>query len=152
MNERFDKRKHLKADRYWDEEEDAYFAKNQMSWYLFKGQDVPKQQPVRHTFYELYDNEVKYNEIRKAYKCKILQNDEDIPSTRRTPSVKELCTITVELPKTFSELESWINPREVKFKKLEFDIEMVPSGASCDFSIYYEDEKLGSQQASVEFD
>ncbi|KZL84344.1 hsp70 family chaperone [Colletotrichum incanum] len=152
MNERFDKKRHIKEDRYWDKEEDAYFANNQMSWYLFKGQDVPKQQPVRHTFYQLYGNEDEYNEISKAYKCKILQNDEDMPSTRRTSSVKELCIITVELPKPFSELEDWINPKGVKFKKLEFDVEMVPSGASCDFSIYYGDEKLGSQQASVEFD
>lgn len=80
-----------------------------------------------------------------------MQCDDDEPPRRKTNAVKDFCTITVELGIDYEDLEDLVTESGKVLKKLGYAIEMIPSGASIDFSIYHGDFKLGSKQARVDF-
>ncbi|KAI2620987.1 actin-like ATPase domain-containing protein [Hypomontagnella submonticulosa] len=148
----FEDGKHLNEDRYWDDDEGRFFANNQMQWYLEKGQNVPKLQPVQHSFYQLFSSEDAYYEASSEFKAKVKQCDDDTPPSRNTSKVKDLCTITVKLDVPYEALEDFYGAQGKMLKKLDYTVEMVPSGASIDFAVLYDGIKLGSQNARVEFE
>ncbi|KAF5608374.1 hsp70 family chaperone [Fusarium subglutinans] len=46
----FEEGKHLKKDRFWDEDQGEYRADNQMEWYLKKGDCISKSEKLSHPF------------------------------------------------------------------------------------------------------
>lgn len=116
-----------------------------------KGQNVPKLEPVRHSFYETFDDEDHYGENRGKLSISIYQCDEDKPPDRRNSSVVKFCVVRVDLGVDYEDLEDEITESGRFLKKLHYDVEMVPSGASIDFAVYHEGIKLGSKQASIDF-
>jgi hypothetical protein len=48
------------------------------------------------------------------------------------------------LAKSFEDLNDYDSPSGKRVKKIDFDIEMVPSGASVEFSVYESGRKIGS--------
>lgn len=84
---------------------------------------------------------------------RVLQCDsENPPKQINHPGVSELCEITwntrgisyKDLDRNFSDFG--------KYKSLEYDIEVRPSGASHDFAVMYQGRKLGSQNVGVAYD
>ncbi|KAL3474643.1 hypothetical protein BJX99DRAFT_231373 [Aspergillus californicus] len=140
---------HEREDRYRDEKEGIWRANNQMQWYLQKGENVSNKEPVQHSFYQGYETE---DEFDDDLEIRILQCDDDAPPSRRSASVKELCTFTINCRGVaFNSLESYEGENGKRLKKFDFDLEMVPSGASNVFALYHRGRKLGSETAGVEF-
>ena len=81
----------------------------------------------------------------------IYQCEDDDPPTRLTRSVKKLCVFKYTLDVAYSSLKDYININGEKMKKLRYVLEMIPSGASNEFRIFYKGEKLGSHNVSTEF-
>ena len=81
----------------------------------------------------------------------IYQCEDDDPPTRLTKSVKKLCVFKYTLDVAYSSLKDYINKNGGKTKKLDYILEMIPSGASTEFRVLYEGEKLGSHNVSTEF-
>ena len=77
--------------------------------------------------------------------------EDDDPPTRITRSVKKLCVVKSTLDVGYSSLEDYINVKGGKKKKLNYVIEMIPSGASNEFRVLYEGETLGSHNVSTVF-
>lgn len=77
-------------------------------------------------------------------------DDKEAP-LRKTSSVKHLCSITGEVGIPFSELKDRQTPSGKTLKVLEYDIEMVPSGASLEFNVYIEGRKMGESKVAVSF-
>ncbi|KAI0139600.1 actin-like ATPase domain-containing protein [Hypoxylon sp. NC0597] len=152
VSERFEAGKHLEEDKYYDRDEGHYFVSNQMQWFLEKGQNVPKLQPVQHAYYRLFRSEDHFEEAANRFEYEIRQCDDDVPPSRFNDRIKNLCTITLELDVPYESLEDFISAEGKMMKKFNFVVEMVPSGASIDFSILYQGIKLGSQNAKIEFE
>ena len=82
----------------------------------------------------------------------ILQCDDDEPSETRTDDMKELCSIDCRIDHIkFDSLPTYPAPNGKMVRRLNFEIEMVPSGASNVFAVYYAEKQLGQQQASINF-
>ncbi len=169
----FEKGKHRPEDRYRDELEGVWRAENQMEWYLRKvrpmhpyldteapgaivrliglaqGDNVSKAQPKQKSFYQAYGKE---KEFTKSHIDTIYQCDEDVPPSRLTKAVKPLCSITCDLDIPYHALEDLDGANGRKLKMFCYEIEMIPSGASNEFSILYKDVKLASQDARIEFE
>ncbi|OQE47198.1 hypothetical protein PENCOP_c001G01352 [Penicillium coprophilum] len=145
----YDEAVHLARDRYWDNHEGIWRASKQMEWYLRKGDDVLKARPVRHDFYRSYKSEDEFDDMITTI---IMQCDDNDPPSRHNTSVKELCRIHVSLEGiSYSSLESYKGENGQALKKFSYDLEMVPSGASTEFAVWYQGRKLGSGQADVHF-
>lgn len=158
--------KHRPEDRYRDELEGVWRARNQMEWYLRKvgwfgstevsirlispaqGENVSKAQPKQKGFYISYSRE---KDFKRTHTDTIYQCDEDDPPSRLTTGVQELCSINCDLDIPYHALEDLEGANGAKLKMFSYTIEMIPSGASNEFSILYEGEKLASQDARIEF-
>ncbi|OBT67118.1 hypothetical protein VE03_04430 [Pseudogymnoascus sp. 23342-1-I1] len=147
----FDATIHSTTDRYRDELEGTWRASNQMMWYLKKGEDVIKAKPVSHNFYCSYglDDEDKFDETITEV---ILQCDDDTPPSKRTRNVKELCKVHVNREDTsFNSLEEFVGKNGRTLKRWDFDLKMVPSGASTEFVFSHQGEVLASGEADIDF-
>ncbi|KAL8852862.1 MAG: hypothetical protein Q9221_002238 [Calogaya cf. arnoldii] len=150
FDEDFVEGKHRPEDRYRNKLEGVWRAHNQMEWLIHyaQGDNVSKAQPKKSNFYRTYGTS---KDFTGSLRDIIFQCDEDDPPSRLTKEIQELCTIECDLDIPYDALEDLEGAGGRKLKKFEYDIEMIPSGASNEFSILYKGEKLGSQKARIEF-
>ncbi|KAJ6125279.1 hypothetical protein N7471_012596 [Penicillium samsonianum] len=140
---------HQEKDKEYDEVEGKYMAKNQMEWYMRKGEDVLKAEPVRHDYYTCYKDE---DEFGECHETNIYQCDDENPPSRRSSRVKKLCTIRINRQHiSYNSLPDFVGDSGVRSKKWNFELEMVPSGASNEFIVHYQGRRLGSGKAEVDF-
>ncbi|KAF4982165.1 hypothetical protein FZEAL_2142 [Fusarium zealandicum] len=141
----FDESKHLLEDKIWDADEGNWKATNQMRWYVTKGENVSKKEPVTHEFYRVYRKDF------NMFSVELLQCEDDIPPTRMVKSVKSLGTIECTLDTPFSALADFWNLAGEKLKKMEYELKMVPSGASLEFAVFANGNRLGKSNAHMHF-
>lgn len=79
------------------------------------------------------------------------QCDELNPPTRKTADVKNLCTIDFTVDTPYWQLPDYTNPKGEVLKRLEFEIEMTPSGASLEFAVLVNGKRQGAQNVAVNF-
>jgi hypothetical protein len=65
--------------------------------------------------------------------------------------VRKFCVVSYDPDIPFDCLEDYRSKSGKVTKKFNFEIEMVPSGASVEFAIYHDGMKLGSQNATIEY-
>ncbi|KAH9212086.1 hypothetical protein DL95DRAFT_464318 [Leptodontidium sp. 2 PMI_412] len=137
---------HLDADRVWDMHECKWMASNQMDWYLKRGENVSKKDPVKKSYYRCYTQDFGGSTSFALVQCDALE-----PPDRKTSDVTDLCKADFETSVAFSSLEEFTNDQGTKYKKLSFDLEMVPSGASLEFVVYVNGKRQGAQNVAVNF-
>ena len=81
----------------------------------------------------------------------IYQCEDDDPPTRITRSVKKLCVVKSTLDVAYSSLKDYTSGSGKRIKKLECEIEMIPSGASNEFRVLYKGEMLRSHNVTTAF-
>ncbi|KAL4908449.1 hypothetical protein BDW74DRAFT_175131 [Aspergillus multicolor] len=133
---------HKLKDRYWDEKEGMMKARNQMDWYLKK------------SYYILFNDidEFYFDEANPLTET-IYKHEGDNPPKRRTEAASELCTIRLNLKGCcdYEDLEDFKGAHGQVYQKLVYTSEMIPSGASTQFSIYFQGRKLRSQQVGIHY-
>jgi len=137
---------HLVADKEWNADECAWKAMNQMDWYLKRGENVSKKDPVRKAYYRTYRTD-----FGGSCSLDLMQYDELDPPTRKTADVKSLCTIDFTTGIPYEKLPDFTNPKGEVLKRLSFEIEMTPSGASLDFVVLINGKRQGAQNVAVNF-
>ncbi|KAI0430723.1 hypothetical protein F5Y09DRAFT_307087 [Xylaria sp. FL1042] len=137
---------HLEIDKVWDDDESIFMAANQMEWYLKRGEEVSTKAAVRHSFYNTFRSDFGGSITVAIEYC-----DEKTPPPRNTDVVKRMCSIECNIDIPFSKLKDSPNPKGTKLKRLDYDIEMVPSGASLEFNVYVEGRKMGASNVAVDF-
>ncbi|KAL6232783.1 hypothetical protein BDW75DRAFT_216790 [Aspergillus navahoensis] len=143
----FDPATHLDEDKAWYPDEGEWRANNQLNWYLRRGDNVSTTDPVRYNFYRLYRKDPGPQFSVELYECE----DHD-PPTRLEKSVVRHCKIDCTLDVPFESLEDFRSAETGNWmKKMSFDLEMVPSGATVQFVVYVEGRRMGSQNANVKF-
>ncbi|KAL2834215.1 hypothetical protein BDW59DRAFT_44951 [Aspergillus cavernicola] len=142
----FDSSEHLEEDLTWDSKKEKWRADNQMEWYIRKGDDVSTKDRVTREYTRIvardFDGEFQVH----MYQC-----EADSPPVRRESNVKRICTIKCKLDAPASELPTFKREDGVRFKELTYKVEMVPSGAAAEFTVYVHGRKQGSKNASVKF-
>ncbi|KAF5654811.1 hsp70 family chaperone [Fusarium sp. NRRL 25303] len=145
----FEEGKHLKKDRFWDEDEGEYRAGNQMQWYLKKGDCVSKSEKVSHSFYEIHDTDWDGRFSDTIYQC-----EETDPPKRLESTVEEVCTMdcTLENCMPVSRLKNHFTPKGKKKKVLNYNVRMLPTGRSVNFDVEVNGTRLGKANLNVKFD
>ena len=168
----WDEGQHVQEDKFWDDTEGVWKAQRQMDWYItrvspFHAQPcspLPQKgkhpallcshskqgdlvtEPVNRPYYRAYLKDPGPHFTVSLYQCE----DEKAPS-RKIKSVTKLCTIECELDVPFSSLPLSMNPSGEIYRKLNYNLEMVPSGASVEFSVYIDGRKQGGENVAIKF-
>lgn len=80
----------------------------------------------------------------------IFQCYSDVAPNRITKVVTKLCTIEWSPDVPYSTLPEHANPQNVKYKRLDFEIEFTALGATAEFAIYIANRKQGTVNSVVE--
>ncbi|CAM1509778.1 Fc.00g001130.m01.CDS01 [Cosmosporella sp. VM-42] len=137
---------HLEEDKEWDFNENEMKAGNQMQWYIKRGENVSTKDPVSHSYYRTFRKDYSGTLDIDLYQCNDLE-----PPLRGTASVTSLCTISCILDVPVSTLRDFQGSGG-EIKKLDFDVRMVPSGASAEFAIYVDGRRLGGHNTNISFE
>lgn len=78
--------------------------------------------------------------------------DELEPPERKDFRVDSKSNFQMQVAAKFSELPDFETASGSMVKKLAYEIEMIPSGASLEIAVYMNGKRLGSQNASVRFE
>ena len=111
-----------------------------------QGDVISKSEPVRHSYYRTFQKDPGSQISVKIYQCE----DERAPH-RRIPSVTHLCTINCEVNMPFSSWPAMKSKSGERYRTLDYEVEMVPSGASVEFTVYIDGKKQGSENAAIKF-
>ncbi|KAI0799127.1 hypothetical protein GGR55DRAFT_684312 [Xylaria sp. FL0064] len=141
----FNALEHLEKDKIWDPDEERWMASNQMQWYLKRGQVVSRIELVRASWYRTKREE----QFDGTLSIQLFQCNEEVPPTRHSLSVQKLGTLYCVLDVRYSDLPDF--NIEKGLKELTYEIEMVPSGASLDFSVYIDGRKQGGRSVEMRF-
>lgn len=82
----------------------------------------------------------------------LVQCDSSHPPDRRDDTVKNLCELKCTLVDKSALKNFTTADGKKRLKSLDFDLEMVPSGASMDFVFYVNDRKQGSSNVTAEYE
>lgn len=82
----------------------------------------------------------------------LVQCDSSNPPGRRDNTVKDLCELKCTLVDKSALKDFTSADGKKRLKSLDFDLEMVPSGASMDFVFYVNDRKQGSNNVTAEYE
>lgn len=105
-------------------------------------------EPKEETFYFTYSKKQDFDTLHKET---IYQCEDDDPPSRSTASVKKLCTFNYELDIPYDSLENFTGKTGKELRRFSFEVKMIPSGASNEFSILYQGETLGSRTVQIHF-
>jgi hypothetical protein len=112
-----------------------------------QGQLVSKIGSVRRLWTNLYEEHEFTGDVNvNLYQCE----DED-PPTRKTATVHLVGTYTYKLDTPYRALPSFNSELEVPTKQLDFEFELVPSGASVEISLYFDGRKQSGQHSNFRF-
>ncbi|KAI0970582.1 hypothetical protein F4678DRAFT_479977 [Xylaria arbuscula] len=134
---------HLEEDKIWDDNEEDWKATNQMKWYLRRAQVVSKIEPVRLVWYKFLREE----QFDGTLSTPLFQCDDEVPPKRLVSNVQKIGTLFCTLDVQYSDLPDFKKKKGVK--RLKFEIEMVPSGASLEFSLYIDGRKQGTTSVEM---
>ncbi|KAM6527538.1 hypothetical protein FSOLCH5_003604 [Fusarium solani] len=144
----FDKEKHLEEDKYLDKDDGELMARDQMQWYLKRGESVSKAERVSHAFTCFYDLD-----WDGCFSNTIYQSEDLPPPSRLEPSVEEVCSFDCTLKNCMpvSRLKNHFTPEKKKMKKLNYNVRMFPNGRSLKFDVEVNGTRLGNADVNVKF-
>jgi hypothetical protein len=79
----------------------------------------------------------------------LFQCEDDVPPSRIEHSVKRFATIDCKTNKTLSMLRDYKNPSGETMKALDFEVRMVPSGASVEFGVFIDGKRVGKSDVHI---
>ncbi|KAI1758900.1 actin-like ATPase domain-containing protein [Hypoxylon sp. FL1150] len=147
INAPFREGKHLEEDRCWDTLEQKWMAGNQMEWYIMKGEDCSQSSPVRKSFYRTFRTDFG-NDLQ--LREEIFQCTDETPPSRHDESVSHLCTIHWNSDVSFKNLEWVTNSVGVRYKRLFYDLEFIPQGATVEIVAYVGGRKQKGKDSVVD--
>ncbi|KAF2193120.1 actin-like ATPase domain-containing protein [Zopfia rhizophila CBS 207.26] len=142
---------HREEDKYYSRIDGREMARNQMEWYLRKGDDIEEKKPVLLRWHcNILSSHVRpsspYNFMNAILSC----NDETPPPRFNENTVKTSCTIQSLLD--ISGLPDLKGRDGLDYKRVNYDIEMTVIGTALEFSLIYEGKRIGKQNVDVEFE
>ncbi|KAF5235489.1 hypothetical protein FANTH_11713 [Fusarium anthophilum] len=145
FNADFDPREHKLSDKCWSEQEQEWYATNQMDWFLRQGDNMLTKKPVRQNYYQLFSEPIG-QVCETIYIC-----SEPTPPDTSGPAVNELCEIRWTRNIKLESLPTYTNSLGKVYHRLSFDIEMTCEDGTVDFTVYYKGKRVGAHNVDVRF-
>lgn len=143
--EDFDPVKHLQEDRFWNEIEGNWCAKNQLWWYIRRGQSILKEELVQHSFYRVLKSAGDLGGLTVF----IHLSHSETPESRWTKDVQTFCAISVDLDSSiWYSLPRSRNHKGLEYRILNYSITMEVSAGDIIWRVMYKGEE--KVQARVE--
>ena len=112
-----------------------------------QGEKVSNIRPVRFPWYRLFEEK----DFTGTYSTDLYECEAEVPPTRYTSTVRKVGQLSCDLTVKYSDLRNFKSKTGVMMKKLEFEIELVPSGASVEFVVYVDGIKQQGKSAKIRF-
>ncbi|KAG9649800.1 hypothetical protein KCU95_g15447, partial [Aureobasidium melanogenum] len=145
----FENGKHLPSDLYHDPVDGVDKAQNQMWWLLKRGQEIEDgaelEASVHHSIQVgFWDNG------ERPFEKKLLFSADEIPPTRITDSVRELCSVNYRIDcSDLSREKSFKSPvNKEKYRYAYFKLVM-KLGTNIEFRVFYKDKLAASCEANM---
>jgi len=144
----FDDSVHDTRDRWLCPFELTFMAKNQIQWYLRRGDDVKKVESVTYHWYEIITSP---SELR-AVSLDIYISEIDRAPSRMGRGVKRLCTINTHFNEgIYDELPIHNNAFGESYRKLAFTLDMQVSAGNLNWLVYWGAKEQGKAQIHVNY-
>jgi hypothetical protein len=147
-NAHFQEGIHDKLDKIWDRKELMFHARNQLNWYLKRGEHIGDERPVRFSYYLLLSEPLEGNRLEFW----LYQSSAKDTPTRKTKEVEPLCMITCLCETPYYQLPIFTNAQGEAFRKLAYEVEMRSTGALLEFTVYHNGKKQGQKNVKVQYD
>ena len=110
-----------------------------------QGDELSEEKPVKHTFWQdiLTPTDGIVTEI-------VYAETEEAPR-RCGKEVRSLCTICWSKVPDFESLPSWENAKGERVRHVPYEVRALSDGASLDFAIYHQGNRVASKNVSVDF-
>ncbi|KAI6790853.1 actin-like ATPase domain-containing protein [Hortaea werneckii] len=119
VNRPFDEKVHSDSAKYWDDFESCWKAKDQMRWYIRKGDTIPSDAPVLFSFHRCFE----LNDRNEANHALIVCDDDNAPSQCEA-STRSICVMQSDLEDVPAHLWRWKRSSKGPYKKLSFEMGM----------------------------
>ncbi|KAL1835623.1 hypothetical protein VTJ49DRAFT_6307 [Mycothermus thermophilus] len=125
-------RMHKKKDKYWDEERQGWYARDQMDWSLKIGEEMISDKPVRFSYSRLYSTD---EASQRKIEVKIYTSTESPPPPRKESSVLLLCTIDWDTEINIANLSTYTNQLGKVYYKLEYELQMGSKNVVANYEV-----------------
>ncbi|ORY19152.1 hypothetical protein BCR34DRAFT_609778 [Clohesyomyces aquaticus] len=140
----FDDSKHKEEDRKFDHATNQDLAYNQMQWYIGKGDDVSKGNPVTLSWEKFHPN----TKPCTSFSVKIFECDADEAPARMTNEVRE-CE-TIDFPINWGSLAVREGAKGQLFRRVQFDLKVTMLGmGKVKFATFVDDIEVGQKNVKV---
>ncbi|KAL1613681.1 hypothetical protein SLS54_010378 [Diplodia seriata] len=139
---------HDEHDRYFDQAEGVYRARNQMRWLLKRGQKIKDGQVLKLSLYETVDVGCRDCERLTFTRCLYICG-KDIPSKRQDSSVIKFCSVSYAIPRNQLSMEKIYTGKAngKRYRDAIFNLVLKMGGAKVDFRVYYNDKLAANCEA-----
>jgi hypothetical protein len=111
----------------------------------YQGEMVSNIRPVRFPWYQLLEE----TDFTGTFSVDLYECEAEVPPTRCTSTVRKVGEISCDLTVKYSDLRNFKSKTGIRMKKLQYEIELVPSGASVEFVIYVDGIKQEGKCAKI---
>ncbi|KAI7470725.1 actin-like ATPase domain-containing protein [Hortaea werneckii] len=134
----FDEKVHSNGVKYWDDLESCWKARDQMIWYIRKGDTIPSDEPVLFSFYRSFEPNDSKDANHKLMVC-----DDDKAPSQRNSSTRSVCVMHSDLEDVPAYL--WHQKRSSKcpYKILTFEMGMQIQSGGLRFDLRVDDVTYG---------
>ncbi|THW78269.1 actin-like ATPase domain-containing protein, partial [Aureobasidium pullulans] len=133
------------VEKFWEEIEEVWLVKNQMSWHVNTGQTMPVDEPILLDFYRTWSIEEGFPTLVST---KICYNEEESAPQEKTTGTAHLCTLSVDLesvPHTAYETKTTL--RGKYYRQLDYKIGMRLNSGSLEFFLQVDGVVYGNVKA-----
>ncbi|KAF2127837.1 actin-like ATPase domain-containing protein [Dothidotthia symphoricarpi CBS 119687] len=146
----FDSDIHLACDKYRDEVSGRDKARNQLRWYLKRGDNISDAKPVRMPWHA----NVPVQEHREFFSLGVLIQTckEKDPPARQTALVRPGFRIESDEGIKLANIRPHKGADGRFYKRIDFEIEMKVIGTALEFALMYQGQRIGHSQTEAEVD
>jgi hypothetical protein len=152
---------HSEEDREWCPYDLIDKARNQMEWYLERGEETSELDPKECTYFRFYEVDDHPEDFPDTSLTLYTSTDQPaLPRLADSSTIKPLCTIKFRYPLQFDELPILTNESGRTYRQVVFQLKMTTAGSSAKFEVYANNQSLGgttqsclgSKEIDVEYD
>ncbi|GAB1742998.1 hypothetical protein NU219Hw_g8696t1 [Hortaea werneckii] len=130
----FDEKVHTADVKYWDQLEQCWRARDQMQWYIKKGDTVPSDEPILFSFYRCYSTPVHKLSRHELIVCE----DDDAPS-QLNASTRTICVMQSDLTDVPAPKWHQKHGSNGPYKKLHYKLGMQIESGGLSFDLRIDD-------------
>ncbi|RMY77204.1 hypothetical protein D0862_13600 [Hortaea werneckii] len=137
---------HSEEAKYWDSLEECWRAKNQMTWYITKGDNVSCDEPVLFPFHRCF-----LSTDSKIATSSLTVCEDDVAPTSANDQTRTVCRMVADLNDVPKYLwESKTNSKGIRYQKLRYHLGMRITSGGIQFDFRVDDVVYGEVTASFD--